>query len=209
MKICAKCSKTKELSAFSRDKTRKGGLFSYCKECKKLSDSKYYSKNRNSIREKQAQYIAQNIQRIRKVQKAYILSDPNKWRLYQKEYGLKNKVALNEKKKTYQNKRRKTDIKYRLIESQRSRVNKFLKEKSKSVTTKELLGCSLDYFKKYLEDKFQFGMTWDNYGDWEIDHIYPFSKAKSLEDLKILFHYSNTQPLWAANNLLKSNKTEE
>ena len=51
----------------------------------------------------------------------------------------------------------------------------------------------------YLENKFTTGMSWDNLGEWEIDHILPVSKGGS-------FHYTNTQPLWMRENRQKSNK---
>ena len=51
-------------------------------------------------------------------------------------------------------------------------------------------------------------MTWDNYGKygWHIDHIIPLGTAKTEKDLEKLLHYSNTQPLWAEENLSKSKK---
>mgnify|MGYP002132731409 FL=1 len=49
-------------------------------------------------------------------------------------------------------------------------------------------------------------MTWDNYGDWHIDHIIPLNSAQTEEDLYKLCHYSNLQPLWALDNLKKGSK---
>lgn len=53
-------------------------------------------------------------------------------------------------------------------------------------------------------------MNWSNYGrtGWHIDHIIPiasfdFSKKENIEKC---FHYSNLQPLWAVDNIRKSNK---
>jgi 5-methylcytosine-specific restriction endonuclease McrA len=57
-----------------------------------------------------------------------------------------------------------------------------------------------------MESLFKEGMTWDNYGEWEIDHIIPLSSSNSEKELNKLFHYTNLQPLWAVENLKKKNR---
>jgi len=57
----------------------------------------------------------------------------------------------------------------------------------------------------HVEQQFTVDMHWDNYGDWHIDHIVPLSCADTEEELKLLCHYTNLQPLWAVDNLAKSN----
>lgn len=71
----------------------------------------------------------------------------------------------------------------------------------------ELIGCELSTLKEHLESQFKPGMSWENYGDWHVDHIRPcssFDLTKNEEQQKC-FHYSNLQPLWAHENLKKSN----
>ena len=68
------------------------------------------------------------------------------------------------------------------------------------------IGCSLEELKLHLEKQFKPGMTWENHGEWHIDHIIPLASAKTEEDLYKLNHYTNLQPLWAIDNLKKSNK---
>ncbi len=65
----------------------------------------------------------------------------------------------------------------------------------KNLSTEEILGCSIEEFRKYIESKFQEGMTLENYGKWHLDHIIPISLAQTEEEVIKLCHYSNFQPL--------------
>ena len=91
----------------------------------------------------------------------------------------------------------------------RNRINNALKYKnSKYASTTELLGMTIPKFKNYFEKLFEEGMTWENHGEWHIDHIVPcasFNLTKEEEQRKC-FHYSNLQPLWAKDNLSKGSK---
>jgi hypothetical protein len=79
--------------------------------------------------------------------------------------------------------------------------------------TEELLGCSIRDLREYLERQFLPDMTWDNYGihGWHIDHIIPLSyfDLSDSEQQRRAWHYTNLQPLWARDNIKKSNKIEE
>jgi hypothetical protein len=77
---------------------------------------------------------------------------------------------------------------------------------SKKTKTSKILGCDYDFFKKYIEDKFKEGMTWENRSEWSLDHIIPVSLAKTEEELIKLNHYTNFQPLWKIENIKKGNK---
>jgi len=90
-----------------------------------------------------------------------------------------------------------------IYNSFRRGINKTFK---KSKRTEELLGCTLNEFIEYIKSQFSTGMTLENYGTWHIDHKYPLSKAKTIEEINKLNHYTNLQPLWAKDNRLKSDK---
>ena len=77
---------------------------------------------------------------------------------------------------------------------------------TKKSKTYEILGDEWEFVKKYFENLFVDGMNWDNYGEWEIDHIIPISSGNTKEDIIRLCHYSNLQPLWKLDNRLKGNK---
>ncbi|MEK6881343.1 MAG: hypothetical protein AABY22_17100 [Nanoarchaeota archaeon] len=119
----------------------------------------------------------------------------------------------------YTRNRRRTDISFRIASNLRRRVNEMVRTYKKSNRiykkvnrTLELLGCSIEEFRLYLQSLFQPGMTWENYGlhSWHIDHIIPCDKFNLTEeeDQRKCFHYSNMQPLWAIDNIRKGNKTE-
>jgi hypothetical protein len=80
-------------------------------------------------------------------------------------------------------------------------------EKSKKQI--EYLGCTIDEFKKHIENQFETGMNWDNYGEvWQIDHVVPIKYAQdgltpSLEDTIERLHWSNTKPLFSEENKSK------
>ena len=90
----------------------------------------------------------------------------------------------------------------------RSRTSVAFKKKgySKNTKTQEMLGVDWEVVKKHIERKFKKGMNWNNYGEWHIDHIIPLASAKTPEKLKQLCHYTNLQPMWAEENIIKSNK---
>jgi hypothetical protein len=69
------------------------------------------------------------------------------------------------------------------------------------------LGCTIDEYRKHLESQFTEGMTWENYGEWHVDHIKPSSSFDLTIQEEVLkcFHFTNTQPLWAEDNRNKSN----
>lgn len=71
----------------------------------------------------------------------------------------------------------------------------------------EYLGCDITTFRKHIEEQFTAGMTWKNYGKWQIDHIVPIKfNNPTLQQVIARLHYTNTQPLWKVDNLAKGNK---
>lgn len=67
----------------------------------------------------------------------------------------------------------------------------------------DILGCSSIDFIIYYESLFSNGMAWNNHGEWENDHITPLITAKTIDDVRKLFHYTNLQPLWKSDNMRK------
>ena len=161
------------------------------KEKEFIRKKKYKEENREKYLDSIRNYKKRNKEKIKEKSKIY----------YQKN---KNKIRI------YENERRKTDNVYRLTCSMRSRINLFIKSKKINKTNKtfNLIGLKPMKLKEYIEKKFTEEMCWDNYGlfGWHIDHIIPLASAKSEDEIYKLCHYTNLQPLWAEDNLKKSNK---
>ena len=106
----------------------------------------------------------------------------------------------------YHKQRKAKDPLYRLHCNMRSIGNRVVKQLSlgkKPACTEKWQGCTAEELKAYLESLFTEGMTWENYGEWHVDHIRPVSSF-APEEWEQINHYTNLQPLWAEDNLSKS-----
>ena len=188
-KTCSKCNQTLDVSCFSKHKTSKDGLRNICKICQSEYNKSFYL---NPEKQKQKKIS----------DKIYYETNKEKVSEYKKEWALKNKESINQRYRNY----RQNDINYKIKQNLRKRISTVLSGKSKSQTTLSLLGCSLEFFKIYIEQKFKDGMTWDNYGLWHIDHIIPcYSFDLTIpSNQQACFHYTNLQPLWASENCKKN-----
>ena len=184
MKVCSKCKR--ELPEDSFHIHKRDGLRSECKECESNRHKEHYKKNRDKL-------LAQ-VNAYRKEEKNQLKIKANKLKWY-----TNNKEKLTRyKRDKYHN-----DLQYKLASLLRRRINQALHKSKKSKSTLKLLGCSLDDFKKHIESLWQEGMSWDNYGEWHIDHKIPcatFDLTQEENQVKC-FHYSNLRPLWRTDNL--------
>lgn len=192
-KICNKCGIEKDICEFGIRKDTKDGMMMCCKLCKK---------NLNKIwREK-------NLAKAKKSDKNWRKNNLEYRQLYMKNYRTKNKLNIAAYNNQYEKDRKKKDPIYRIKILSRKRIYQFLKNKKITKTNKtfKIIGISPTGLKKYLEQKFLFGMNWGNQGKWHIDHIIPLSSAKTEEEIYKLCHYTNLQPLWAEDNIKKGSK---
>ena len=168
----------------------------------------YYDENKEKLLEKQKKYYQSNKDNILKKNQEYVKNNQKKTSKNQKEYRTKNKEKLKEYISQYKKERRQTDVIFKLKENLSHRTRQIFKHfnTEKKDKTFDIVGCSPEFLKKHLENQFVSGMSWDNRSEWHIDHIIPLSSAKTKDELYKLSHYTNLQPLWAEDNLKKSNK---
>lgn len=100
---------------------------------------------------------------------------------------------------------------YNLKKRLRARTNTAFRRKGwkKNTKTQETLKGSWEEVKDHIENLFEPGMNWDNYSEWDIDHIIPLTAATNEKELIALGHYTNLQPMWASENYSKSDKYDE
>jgi hypothetical protein len=215
-KICTKCNLPKEFNFFYKNSKSKDGIRSSCIECQK----KYLEDNKEKVKEQNQQYNQKRRDQKKKwseLNKEKVNFSRKKWldsnkeiraeyvKEYNKQYYIDNKKIRSDYSNQKQKEYRKTNPLFKVKSNLRRRINRYIKNKSKS--TEEIIGISYTEFLKYLGSKFTKGMTIENLGnDIHIDHIIPLSSAKSEEELYKLCHYTNLQPLWAKDNLTKSDK---
>ena len=115
--------------------------------------------------------------------------------------------AVQRRQRAYWRRRKQTNTQVRIRHAVGTRILRALNGKRKHTRTLDLIGCSILEFKQHIERQFKPGMTWDNHGvnGWHIDHILPCSlfDLTDYAEQKHCFHYTNTQPLWADDNIRK------
>lgn len=221
-KVCAGCKKPKKHDYFTKNKTKKDGFNNYCKICQKKYREKNKQKNKTYQKQyrkinqeklllQQKFYRINNKQKIKDRDKKYRIKNKNKIRIKHQEWSNKNREYLREYKNQKYHDKHKHNLQNRLRSSLRSRIRLAIGKGKKCAKTMDLVGCTLEDLRKHIEKQFVDGMNWNNYGinGWHIDHIKPcssFDLTKINEQIKC-FHYTNLQPLWAKDNLIKSNKS--
>lgn len=212
---CKFCSKTKQLNEFVSDVSKR------CKLCMKEYKHNWHMKNRDRILAEGAIFRENNRDKLRVM---YKNRNPEEKKASSRACYLKHKERRLKEMLDYRNnnkekvaKRHSDYIKNnpdaRLRLNLRTRINQALKSSAKAGSAVKDLGCTIEEFKIYLENKFRDGMTWENKGKkgWHIDHIIPLSSfdLKNRKEFLKACHYTNMQPLWWHENLSKSDRIIE
>jgi hypothetical protein len=199
MKHCPTCDSWKAFSEYNKQSSSWDKLARMCRNC--------YCEYKNSKRKNDEKYKQNDILYKQKYQQSGRRKEVSKIRYEaKKDEIIKKCVAYNKKKYN-------TDPYFKVVFSIRTRISKLLKQKNADKYNKfyNYLGCSKEEFILYFQAKFKEGMTWENHGEWHIDHIKPCSLFNLLneDEQKKCFHYKNLQPLWASENLSKGCKYVE
>jgi len=180
------------------------------RERHRLSQKRYYYRNKQKALSASKKWREQHPEKMKQIKKLWNENNRERRRITFNEWLAKNK----EKIKNYQNRKYKNNIKFKLKKVISSSINTRLRRRrlSKKINSiSNLLPFTIDDLIEHLEKKFRPGMSWDNYGEWHIDHINPDYnfKYESVDDkeFKACWSLDNLQPLWAEENLRKSKYT--
>lgn len=175
-----------------------------CPQCEKElpHTNEYFHKDSRNL--SGLNYICKNCRLVKSKIKASNIEAKKR----KAEYRKQTRTHIREYKKVWEQNRSKTHPEFKIRKNLRTRIYHALKCTPKIDTTMRLVGCSIEYLMAYIEGKFLDGMTWDNYGEWHIDHIRPCASfdLTDLQQQKQCFNYRNLQPLWAKDNLLKGDR---
>jgi hypothetical protein len=164
---------------------------------RKVADKKWREKNDEYLKTKHKTWSEKNKDYLREYHRKWREENLDKWR---------------ETKRNYEKTRKSTDPIYKLIGNFRTAIYTVLKENN---VTKyghyfEILGYQPQQLINHLEIQFKDGMSWDNYGEWHVDHKLPITYFKfndvTDDEFKKCWSLENLQPMWGGENISKSNK---
>jgi len=131
---------------------------------------------------------------------------------YIKEYRENNVDKIRQIKRDYERNRKARDPLYKLISNFRTAIYQVLKESNveKNKHYFDILQYTPEELITHLENKFTDKMSWDNYGDWHVDHKLPIThfniQEMGDEEFMRCWSLDNLQPMWGFDNIFKSNK---
>ncbi len=227
-KTCSRCKELKLNDEFYKSKTNKDGLSLYCKKCSLLNIQRQTSIRKTKQIDVDESIIKKcNVCKLEKTLKQYKInlksndnfsnicidcSPKNEWtvekqRASEKKYRDNNPEKMKEKYKkqsTNINRRVRNSLNHRISESLNAKKNKKINK------TIQYIGCEIIFFRNWMQYQFTENMSWENYGEWHLDHVKPCASydLKNENDIKECFNWKNYQPLWAKDNLIKSNKID-
>lgn len=205
-KACGGCGKTKDIAEFTRDSTRKDGLYPTCRVCKKIVADKSRAKHRESNKERHFIWRQNNKSKIKYRSARYYQKNKEEQKRRMRRWELRNIEHRREYKNNYEKNKRRNNPEYNIFLNLKSRFHAVVFMKSgvrRNQKIETLIGCSVGQLRAHIESMFSVEMNWENYGSyWHLDHIVPcaaFDLTNEGEQMKC-FHWTNLQPLmWRAN----------
>lgn len=185
-----------------------------CLECERLRFKKDYQENPEKYKEinrhayqKNREAVLEKRKKMRHVYRQRRRENRDKVNKYQMEYRKKNSEHLKAYYREYRKRDYRNTSELKMTNFMRSSIRRTfeLMGTEKECLTVEILGYSPIQLKTHIEDLFVEGMSWENYGEWHIDHIKPINNLspQSKDDVKEVNSLNNLAPMWAEDNLSK------
>ncbi len=193
-KACCTCKEWRALAGYGKLTSHWDGLRNDCNEC--LRAYRASESRKRQMTEYNKQYWVET--------KEAQTESHRQWKAANKDHvNAYNRVY----KRTWEKNQRATNPAFKITKNMRCRLWQAVKAQGadKSARTFQLVGCTSEELMAHLEAQFTEGMTWDNYGEWHVDHIKPCAVFDLLfaDQQEACFHYTNLQPLWGPDNIRK------
>jgi hypothetical protein len=224
LKRCSKCKSLLDRTLFTKNKRTADGLKHWCIHCSRESSKKWQSNNKKRALENSARWRKNNAERNLENRRRWAQENKEREKERRIKWFNKNRDKINEIRRRYKKcekaKAKRLEESRKWLSTTRGRIENSLRSRlhsaingqftKKACRTSALIGCSTETLISRIESMFLPGMKWENYGKygWHIDHIKPCSSFDLSDEQQQLecFNYKNLQPLWAEDNLRKSNK---
>lgn len=224
MKVCSCCQQEKDISEFHKDRTAKDGHSYHCKECAVKRSQKRYQEKKDYISEiSKARYELKKDE-IKKKVKEWCQKNPEKrfkihrrwYEANKEEKKVKDRIRVQSKRKEINENiriKRLTDPHFKISSAIAKGIYKSLTRGKNGYHWENLVGYTIQDLMKHLEKQFKQGMSWENYGEWHIDHktplrVFNFHSFNDL-DFKRAWALSNLQPMWGKDNMSKGGKVRK
>ena len=190
IRTCNTCNLIKPITEYHKGKRNPGGFCSECKQC-------------SHHRQKLSKQVRRSLTST--VRCKQLTSDNNTMTK-----NTKYVVRTLEERKQLRNKRRreryKSNIHFRMSVVLRQRAKNAILGRHKKTSALKLVGCTLQFLKNWIEYQFTEGMTWDNFGEWQLDHVKPCAMfdLSDISNQLECFNWKNVRPMWAKENAKKS-----
>jgi len=226
-KTCYCCNNKKSSNYFSKLTNNNDGLDNYCKDCSKQKNKEKKNRVKTPViideTITKVCRVCNNEKKLSEYRVTRKSSDnfnhiciectpkgtwnKEKEKASQKKYRMNNPEKMKDKYR-----KQGKNINRRVRDSLNHRISEalFTKKVTKRNKTFEYVGCDIEFFRKWIEHQFIKDMSWENYGNWHLDHVKPccsFDLSKE-DDVKKCFSWKNIQPLWANDNIIKNNKID-
>lgn len=217
-KACTKCGETRPLKDYGRLAASPSGLSPRCRKCECARASAWHQANKDRSNANARAWKAANRDMVSAYNAEYAKADKGKSARFAN-WANANMIRRREYMRQWHkdNPERSAEYNRLRLQNPAHRVNNALRCRiwsslngAKWGRTFDLVGYSLEGLLAHLERQFTKGMSWENYGEWHIDHIIPLSafdyKSASDPEFRAAWALANLRPLWAKDNLTKSAK---
>jgi hypothetical protein len=195
LKLCNYCRRGLPLTCFAADRSKLDGHSIKCRECQAAYHALYYAKNKDKICERTSRYRRAN---------------PDVQRKAKRKWEKKNKSAHLAARRDWHRRKFAEDVEYRLNFAIRGALRRTMGAAKRNRL--EISSTSLPYtagmLKSRIEMNFKPGMSWNNYGEWHIDHRVPVARLirRGVKSSAMINCLGNLVPLWAEENHRKGKR---